>query len=100
MKRIAPRKSRRPAAAISVLVEEPQWRTEAAALRLIRRAVRLALSSPLRAALPPRRRKKDLAVTILLTGDERLRSLNKQFRGKNRPTNVLSFPEQAASTSL
>lgn len=31
-------------------------------------------------------------VTVLLTGDAAIRSLNKQFRGKNQPTDVLSFP--------
>src|SRR5450631_2152434 len=30
--------------------------------------------------------------SVLLTGDERLRALNLQFRGKNKPTDVLSFP--------
>ena len=31
-------------------------------------------------------------VTVLLTGDAAIRRLNKQFRGKNQPTDVLSFP--------
>jgi len=31
-------------------------------------------------------------VSILLTGDERIRELNQQFRKKNNPTDVLSFP--------
>jgi probable rRNA maturation factor len=30
--------------------------------------------------------------SILLTGDDRMRELNKTFRGKDQPTNVLSFP--------
>jgi probable rRNA maturation factor len=30
--------------------------------------------------------------SVLLTGDERLRALNLQFRGKDKPTDVLSFP--------
>jgi probable rRNA maturation factor len=30
-------------------------------------------------------------VSVLLTGDERIRSLNKQFRGMDKPTDVLSF---------
>jgi probable rRNA maturation factor len=32
------------------------------------------------------------AVDVLLTGDATLRQLNKTFRGKNKPTDVLSFP--------
>ncbi len=31
-------------------------------------------------------------VTVLLSGDARLRELNRTFRGKNKPTDVLSFP--------
>lgn len=31
-------------------------------------------------------------VTVLLTGDEEIRELNAQFRRKDRPTDVLSFP--------
>jgi probable rRNA maturation factor len=31
-------------------------------------------------------------VTVLLTSDKTLRSLNRRFRGKNKPTDVLSFP--------
>lgn len=32
------------------------------------------------------------AVTVLLTDDENVRDLNARFRGKDKPTNVLSFP--------
>ena len=32
------------------------------------------------------------SVSILLTGDERIRQLNRQFRRKNTATDVLSFP--------
>ena len=30
--------------------------------------------------------------TVLLADDQTLKALNKQWRGKNKPTNVLSFP--------
>ena len=33
-------------------------------------------------------------VTVLLTGDAVLRSLNRRFRGKNKATDVLSFPSE------
>jgi probable rRNA maturation factor len=35
------------------------------------------------------------AVSILLADDERIRELNQQFRKKNKPTDVLSFPALA-----
>ena len=31
-------------------------------------------------------------VNLLLAGNARIQALNKQFRGKNKPTDVLSFP--------
>ena len=31
-------------------------------------------------------------VSVLLTGDEQLRAMNRQFRGLDKPTDVLSFP--------
>ena len=34
----------------------------------------------------------DGTVEILLTGNDEMRSLNRQFRRKNKPTDVLSFP--------
>jgi probable rRNA maturation factor len=34
----------------------------------------------------------DARLSILLSNDAAIRALNRQFRGKNKPTNVLSFP--------
>jgi probable rRNA maturation factor len=34
-------------------------------------------------------------ISILLTSDERIQELNREFRGKNSPTDVLSFPAVA-----
>ena len=42
------------------------------------------------AAAPPDCAKAELSV--LLTGDAEIRALNAQWRGKDEPTNVLSFP--------
>ena len=36
-------------------------------------------------------------VTVLLSGDTVLRDLNRRFRGKNKPTDVLSFPADPAA---
>lgn len=35
-------------------------------------------------------------VTVLVTTDQAIRSLNRRFRGKNKATDVLSFPADAA----
>jgi probable rRNA maturation factor len=36
-------------------------------------------------------------VEVLLTGNDEMRSLNRQFRQKNKPTDVLSFPSASAN---
>jgi len=72
------------------VVEEPRWRADGAVLRLLRRAIRQAVTLQPHPghALPPAAAS---AVTVLLTDDRRLRALNAFFRGKDKATNVLSF---------
>ena len=36
--------------------------------------------------------KTNITFTVLLTGSSYIKKLNKKFRGKNKPTDVLSFP--------
>jgi len=43
---------------------------------------------------------KGAAFTCLVTGDAELRRLNRDFRGKDYPTDVLSFAESAPTQSL
>jgi probable rRNA maturation factor len=69
---------------VTVLVEDLQWRTEGRGFPAeLRRAARTALDDA-KAALK--------SLTILLADDAKLEALNAQFRGKPKPTNVLSFP--------
>ena len=39
-------------------------------------------------------------VAVVLAGDQLLRRLNRQFRGKDRPTDVLSFPGEGGEEGL
>lgn len=39
------------------------------------------------------KRKPSGGMVVVLADDKRLKDLNRQFRGKNKPTNVLSFPD-------
>ncbi|WP_265571300.1 rRNA maturation RNase YbeY [Sphingomicrobium nitratireducens] len=54
------------------------------------RAVRAAFSETPHAPLAEGPRAVELS--MVLTGDEDVRALNAQWRGKDKPTNVLSFP--------
>ena len=67
---------------VTIVIEDGRWKKHPAALRLIRRAAELAL------ARAPRGAK---AFTILLSDNARLQKLNREFRGKDKPTNVLAF---------
>jgi probable rRNA maturation factor len=71
---------------ISLVVEEAAWRNHRGLLPGLAAAAEAARKA---ARLPARRR-----LTILLAADARLKSLNRDFRGKRKATNVLSFPSQ------
>ena len=85
---------------MSLIVEDGRWRKDKGWLRLIRRAARRALDASPRAAFRVNSSAKQgvagRGVTVLLAGDARLRKLNREFRGHNKPTNVLSFPSSSA----
>lgn len=72
-------------AEIEVEVEDPAW---AAALPAAETVARDAA----RAALSRLEVDENAALALLLTGDDAVAELNGRFRGKPKPTNVLSFP--------
>ena len=67
-----------------LVVEDASWRAHRGILPALRHAAEAARKA---ARLPASSR-----LTILLADDARLKALNHEFRGKNKPTNVLSFP--------
>ncbi len=72
---------------IEVILAEPAWRRILPrAEALARRATRAALREGGRQGGVPR------GVTVLLADDRELRRLNGEHRGRDKPTNVLSFP--------
>ena len=69
---------------ILVVVEDPGWRKIRGLLpRLKRAAAAAAKVVKFRGAS---------SLTVLLSSDRKLKSLNREFRGLDKPTNVLSFP--------
>ena len=72
---------------IDVSVEDSRWAASVADLESrVVRAVKAALSAA------PESPDGALAVSVLLTDDATVRELNRSWRGKDAPTNVLSFP--------
>jgi probable rRNA maturation factor len=69
---------------------EPRWRRAAPARRLAREAV-TAAATEARVKLA-----RGAELTIHLADDDGLRELNRRWRAKDAPTNVLSFPAVAA----
>jgi probable rRNA maturation factor len=67
---------------ITLVVEDEGWRSH--------RGLQVRLKRAAEAARKAARLKGD--VTILLSDDRKLRVLNRDFRAKDKPTNVLSFP--------
>lgn len=64
----------------TVLLEDPAWESLADVEALGIRAVNAAFTG------------KPCTVSVLLSNDAEMRALNKQFRKKDKATNVLSFP--------
>lgn len=69
---------------ITLLIREAKWRK----VRGLKPRIVKAAREALRAADAP----ADAELSILLAADKDLKALNTTFRGKDKPTNVLSFP--------
>lgn len=67
---------------ITLVIEDKGWRAH----RGLQGQVKLAADAARKAA------GLKGGFTILLASDKKLRALNREFRGKDKPTNVLSFP--------
>ncbi len=72
-----------------ILIEDDRWISVSGLQDLI---PDLAAESLLAASLSP----ESHSVSVALLSDAEVRGLNKAFRGKDAPTNVLSFPSPAA----
>jgi probable rRNA maturation factor len=70
---------------IDICIEGGDWAALAGLEALVERSARAALAAA----------GKDGSVSILLTDDRAIRALNAGFRGKDKATNVLSFPAPA-----
>lgn len=72
------------------LEADEEWDSSSSWLPLARRAAEAAIAESAYPQLADVERPVEISVT--LTGDEQVRALNAQWRGKDKATNVLSFP--------
>jgi len=83
---------------IEILVEGGGWHTLPEAEGIVRSAIASALHAAALSCLP------GAELTVILADDARLRALNADWRGKDKPTNVLTFPaanpREASSSPL
>ena len=68
---------------IDIIVESPKWAAQRSAKTVLRQAIAAAA-----AAVPGTTGE----LAVVLTDDAAIRTLNRTWRGKDAPTNVLSFP--------
>ena len=82
----APKSARKPAPRsaklIEVMVQSPRWKKQPRAATIVRNAVQAAAKATSTRA----------ELAIVLTDDSAIRALNRDWRGFDKPTNVLSFP--------
>lgn len=79
-----------PAVALEIVRTSDLWRAEPRAAATVRRAVAAAAKACGRAP-------RNAALTLALADDSTVQALNREWRGRDAPTNVLSFPAAAAA---
>ena len=77
------RRKRKPGVQIEVVVRSARWRKQPKAQTIVKTAILAAAKA---VSTPP------AELAIVLDDDSAIRALNRQWRGQNAPTNVLSFP--------
>src|SRR6185295_14552041 len=73
--------------AVDIIIDSKMWATEPDAEETVRHAIVEAADFVVAG---------DVELAVMLTDDAAIRALNNQWRGLDKPTNVLSFPAPAA----
>jgi probable rRNA maturation factor len=73
---------------INFLTEDPAWRN---VLKLDRALWKTVIQAAL--AHPPVTLPEDLSINVLLSDNATVQRLNRDYRDKDKPTNILSFPQ-------
>ena len=79
---------------VDLAVEDPSWTAIPDLQSLVERAVAAALAE---AGVKP---DEDSELSCLFCDDDTIRALNAQWRGMDKPTNVLSFPTEGPGADV
>ena len=91
---------RLPSLRIAVLIDAPAWTKRSPDVAAhVRKFARAAVKAAIADGAPSPAKTRPWTLTVLLADDAALKSLNHDFRGKAKPTNVLSFPAWEAAPS-
>lgn len=73
--------------ALDILVNAPAWKSALPGYEAL-------LERSAEAALTHLNASRSYEISVVLTDDAEIQTLNAQWRGKDKPTNVLSFPQE------
>ena len=85
---------------VAIVVEAGDWPEKKALAAIARRAVKAAedaVNAGKPSLLSRRSEQPRTELSVVFTDDSRIRRLNARYRGKDRATNVLSFPQKAGA---
>lgn len=71
---------------IDILINEPRWQKALPGCEAL-------VNQSLEAVLTHLKASKTYEISVLMTNDAEIQELNHTWRGKDKPTNVLSFPQ-------
>jgi len=80
---------------VAISVEAGDWPPEAALRRLAKQAVKATVETLAKMRLSHPSPQGGGELSIVFTDDASVRRLNARYRGKDRATNVLSFPQKS-----
>jgi len=85
---------------IEIIFETNSWEDAESGIESVILSAALAGFAAGQEALPALKKAADISMTVICTDDSAMHELNRTHRGKDQPTNVLSFPMLTADEDI